>query len=283
MACLLFAAMAFPAAVFSDDRMTITVGTPTKEGEDTVRVWVRNKTIEVKIKVVKDIFGNLALDDGLIRSAATAENKRNLIVKKLKEKGVDAAPQSTNRVVLKETFGRPRFGGIVMGTGQYVKYSSLDPISSVFAYALAAGSSSLSGLDGFDNEAIYTAGVGFTDPVVGDINVSSSFLFSDLLDQTIDGVLNQIFDDLSSELTSLAPSIVDNLNLDIASREIDFLYPSIASDGFVEIGTTDTELVGTLSLTSIPEPSTVMLLVSGAFCLFLLKVNLGRTIRCHLM
>jgi hypothetical protein len=90
------------------------------------------------------------------------------------------------------------------------------------------------------------------------VTTTSSILFSDLTDQTVEGLMSAMFSNLSAGLPS-----TDQGNLHLSNGAIRFDLPAGSTSPFVEISTSDTGITATQSLLAVPEPASLTLLGFG--------------------
>jgi hypothetical protein len=160
------------------------VGTPTAPGTDHIRVhFDQNDPVQsvcCTVIVIED-KGQLFLQEhGVKGRPATATNKRDFIFESLQAQGFNATKIGMTQIKLTAA----HFSGTRTNTGEPIqltdRFSSLDirPIKGLFDQEFATGFASLSGVDGFGNEAFYSVDFGFTDPIFGDIAISAQERFS---------------------------------------------------------------------------------------------------------
>lgn len=110
----------------------------------------------------------------------------------------------------------------------------------------------LAGTDQNGGESQFQSSFGFNG-IVADSNL----LFSELSGNTIDDLLADTY---NSFLADLPANVLSNLVLDLANDEITFAFPDLATNGFVQNFTSDTNAYASQGLTgTIPEPSTLSL------------------------
>ena len=125
---------------------------------------------------------------------------------------------------------------------------------------MAPGHPTLAGTNASGGAASYTAGISFKDSSIGMINLSSNLSFPQLTTPTFDGLVTQEFATFQSQLSATAPSLIGDLSLNLSALTISFQFPQQGiSDVTLTSGTTDVSLFSTFSVTTVPEPSSVVL------------------------
>lgn len=224
-------------ALSANAETTITVGDPDKDGGKVQ--WEVTGTDNTKVQIVIEVPG-----------ATTANGKARLLEKALIAKGFTvtrngAAVKIKNakkaEKFLDETHEKDKIAGLTPKTGTLDFHLSTDSV--------------LAGVDQNGLESQFQASLGF-DGIFAD----AIFNFSDLSGNTIDALLTDTYNNL---LADLPITYQPNLSLDLANDAIDFMFPSTASEGFVENFTSDVNAFSTASL-SVPEPSMWGLFAVGA-------------------
>ena len=129
-------------------------------------------------------------------------------------------------------------------------------VGSIDFHNFLNGARVLAGIDPNGFESQFQASLGF-DGIVADANLN----FSALSGNTLDDLLADIYSSLLADLPLTYQSL---LSLDLSKDEIQFFFPSGASNVFVENLTTDINTYSSLGLATVPEPSMLSLLISLA-------------------
>lgn len=230
-----FLSSTFALAAFADT--TITVGNPDRDGGKVK--WEVTSSGGTKVEIV------IAVPAG-----TTAPGKAKLLEDALKATGFIVTRDNTvvkiknakkAEKLLDETHEKDKITGLTPKTGTLDFHLSTDSV--------------LAGVDQDGLESQFQASLGF-DGIFAD----AIFNFSDLSGNTIDALLTDTYNNL---LADLPITYQPNLSLDLANDAIDFMFPSTASEGFVENFTSDVNAFSTASL-AVPEPSMWGLFAVGA-------------------
>jgi len=117
----------------------------------------------------------------------------------------------------------------------------------------------LSGTDSDGSVSIFQASLGF-DGLLAESSVS----FTDLPVPSLDGLLEELFEQLVADLpTSLQPSLA----LDLGDHLITVNFPSGQTNYFVQSNVTDISVSSSLALTPVPGPSSLLLSCAGLFAM----------------
>ncbi|MCB0057530.1 MAG: hypothetical protein KDE45_10900 [Caldilineaceae bacterium] len=249
--------LALSATLAAAQSNGIALGGATNTGTDAIhfRFSGTNERVEVLVKIInKD--GTLVIEENGL--AATATNKRNYVVAKLTAAGVNAEAVGTDKIKVSGGAFTSHKVETQAITPEYFK-SGLGLFEGLTDYELRTPSLSLSGVDDNGDPAFYSVAFGFSGSILGDVQFASTIHFSELMQPSIDELLEALFAELSSELaSSAAAGISDQLTLD--NRGIRFLFPEGASTGFVFHHVTDNALVAITTLQEIAEPGSIFLL-----------------------
>jgi hypothetical protein len=209
-------------------------------------------------KFILTLDGTTITAGALLTGAESAEDKAKAI-----KKAID----DLNRPELKDKIGIQggtlTFPGVVKdfmkakdgdGTKEKDKTASLSPGSGTIGYHNAPSGNGVGGTG-----SVFQASFGFS-LTSTEIFLDSNLTFSGLSNPTIGGLLTDTFNGLLADLPTTFSS---NLHLDLANEEIIFDFPSNATNGFVTNFTSDLITQATSGISEVPEPSTLLLFVSG--------------------
>ncbi len=224
-------------ALSANAETTITVGDPDKDGGKVQ--WEVTGSNDAKVQIVI-----------MVPVDATANGKARLLENALIAKGFTVTRDGA-AVKIKNAKKAEKF---LDETHEKDKIAGLTPKTGTLDFHLFTDSV-LAGIDQDGLESQFQASLGF-DGIFAD----ASFNFSDLSGNTIDALLTDTYNNL---LADLPISYQPNLSLDLGNDAIDFMFPSTASEGFVENFTSDINAFSTASL-SVPEPSMWGLFAVGA-------------------
>lgn len=230
-----FLSSTFALAAFADT--TITVGNPDRDGGKVK--WEVTGTDNTKVQIVIEVPG-----------ATTANGKARLLEKALIAKGFTVTRNGA-AVKIKNAKKAEKF---LDETHEKDKIAGLTPKTGTLDFHLFTDSA-LAGIDQDGLESQFQASLGFDG-----IFAEAVFNFSDLSGNTIDALLADTYNNLLADLPIIYQP---NLSLDLGNDAIDFMFPSTASEGFVENFTSDVNAFSTASL-SVPEPSMWGLFAVGA-------------------
>ncbi|MBI1928574.1 PEP-CTERM sorting domain-containing protein [Candidatus Poribacteria bacterium] len=230
-----------------------------------------NPTNTTTVQDIFDVTTNTGVKRGIatIKSGFTIQQKAEEIAKVLTEAGVKATVNST-------------FGDISVDVpGQAAKtikaYIKSGQKKDIIAMVLPTGGpafaqidyhpespfADLAGINSDGAAASYTAGFEFSSPSLGDISLFTSLGFSDLTTPTLTGLLQQEFDLLQNQLQTQAPSLVGGLSLNLPEGAIYFQPSGVFTSASATNGTTDVALISTLSVSTVPEPSSLIMIGTG--------------------
>jgi len=121
----------------------------------------------------------------------------------------------------------------------------------------------MAGLDSLGDPSSFTAGFDLSSAALGDVAISATVYASQFVGTpTVREVLQQEYNNLSSQLEIYAPSLAGDLSLDLPDSQILFAMPAGLTLAEVTGGTTDVS--GTSSAAWVtPEPSYFALLLVG--------------------
>ncbi len=238
----------------------IQVGTPTHAGTDTFTITPTGKEpVPITVTIDEDDLPMTRKEKAAAVAAAI-----NLEFSAKPELGVVATVNAGGNIELQGATG---LAGKAT-TGETDKFSFNDrsptdgPVLSQIDLHLKETFASLAGIDSGGNPATYTAGFEFSSPSLGDIALSTTLGFSDLTTPTLNGLLQQEFDIFQNQLMAQAPSLVSGLSLNLSEGAIVFQPVGFFTSASVENGTTDLALASTLSISSVPDSSSTIVMLA---------------------
>jgi PEP-CTERM motif len=110
-------------------------------------------------------------------------------------------------------------------------------------------------------QSTFSASIQLTSPTFGNVTAQSSLSFSQLIAPTAAAILDQTF----SQLDAALPAVLQpDLHLDMTTGQILFAFPAGSTFGAVDISSTDRMTDTSFGMTSVPEPSSLVLAGAAA-------------------